>query len=199
MTSLLKLICLLWTFLAAVFLSPASFGAFDGSIAYDAPDQTTITYDACSKPILGYDSPSALAADEKESRTAEADDLLARFAKCVAAKTAAGAGDEMVTVFRGVSGQHPQFQNAIQGRAMPWGGHADAALHNAGNNRSIFTSWSTDYRTSVDFALQDGPGGVVLRQTVPRSSLIRSPDVFGEFEVLRTGPIQGATPIILSP
>ena len=105
----------------------------------------------------------------------------------------------MATVYRGVHGNHPQFQNAINGKASPWGGHADAALHNAGNNQSVFTSWSTDYKTAVDFALQEGPGGVVLKQTVPRSSLITSPDVFSEFEVLRMGPIEGATPIILSP
>jgi RHS repeat-associated protein len=111
---------------------------------------------------------------------------------------AAGA-DEMVTVYRGVSGQHPQFQNAIQGNASPWGGHSNPVLHNAGDNRSEFTSWTTDYGTAVDFALQDGAGGVVLRQTVPQSTLIPSPDIFRESEVLRLGPIGGATPIILNP
>jgi RHS repeat-associated protein len=115
------------------------------------------------------------------------------------AKTAAGAGDEMVTVFRGVGGNHPGFQNAIQGKAVPFGGHADAALHNAFDTRSIFTSWTTDYSTAVRFGLADGPGGAVLRQTVPRSSLIMSPDKYLEFEVLRSGPISGATTIILSP
>jgi RHS repeat-associated protein len=116
-----------------------------------------------------------------------------------ASKSLANTGDDMDTVYRGVHGNHPQFQNAIKGKASPRGGHADAALHNAGDNRSVFTSWSTDYSTAVDFALQEGPGGVVLKQSAPRSSLIRSPDVFNESEILRMGNIEGATPIILSP
>jgi len=71
-------------------------------------------------------------------------------------------------------------------------------LHNAGDNASVFTSWTTDYSTAVNFATGSGSSGVVLRQTVPRFSLIRSLDDFLEFEVLRQGPINGATPIILS-
>lgn len=116
----------------------------------------------------------------------------------LAARAGAGAGDEMVTVFRGVHAEHPQLANAFQGKALPIGGHADPVLHNAWDNRSIFTSWTTDYSTAVTFATGNGPGGVVLRQTVPKSSLISSPDVFREFEVLRAGPIEGATSIILS-
>jgi hypothetical protein len=114
-----------------------------------------------------------------------------------AARAGAGAGDDMVTVFRGVHAEHPQLGNAFQGRAAPMGGHSSAARHNAGDNASVFTSWTTDYSTAVNFATGSGPGGVVLCQTVPRSSLIHSPDVFLEFEVLRQGPIEGATPIIL--
>jgi len=149
-------------------------------------------FDAAPRP--------AETAQVPESQQASAFSCYDTASECSdAAKSGGGAADEMVTVYRGVHGNHPQFQSAIQGKAAPWGGHADAALHNAGNNQSVFTSWSTDYRTAVDFALQEGPGGVVLKQTVPRSSLITSPDVFKEFEVLRTGPIQGATPIILSP
>lgn len=117
---------------------------------------------------------------------------------CPAAKGGAGAGDEMVTVFRGVHAEHPQLANAFRGRAAPVGGHSSPALHNAGDNASVFTSWTTDYSTAVNFATGSGPSGVVLRQTVPRSSLIRSPDDFLEFEVLRQGPINGATSIILS-
>jgi RHS repeat-associated protein len=118
--------------------------------------------------------------------------------EAAAARAGAGAGDEMATVFRGVHAEHPQLANAFQGRAFPMGGHSSPALHNAGENASVFTSWTTDYSTAVNFATGSGPGGVVLRQTVPRSSLIRSPDDFLEFEVLRQGPINGATPIILS-
>jgi len=116
----------------------------------------------------------------------------------LAARGVAGAGDEIVTVFRGVHAEHIQLGNALQGKAAPWGGHSDPVLHNAWDNRSIFTSWTTDQATAVRFATENGPGGVMLRQTVPRSSLIKSPDALWEFEVLRTGPINGATPIILS-
>ena len=120
-----------------------------------------------------------------------------------AERTALAAGDDMVTVYRGVHPRHPDLPSALQGRANPIGGHADAALHNAGNNQSVFTSWTTDRATAFDFAVGkysgfDEAGGVLLQQRVPRSSLIRSPDAFGEFEVLRSGPVSGATPIIIS-
>ena len=82
----------------------------------------------------------------------------------------AGAGDEMIMVGRGVGGNHPGFQNAIHGKAVPFEGHANAAPHNAFGTRSIFSSWTTDYSTAVRFGLTDGPGGGVLRQSVSRSS-----------------------------
>lgn len=78
------------------------------------------------------------------------------------------------------------------------GGHSSPLLHNQGDNASVFTSWSTDRGTAVSFGLQNGPGGVLLEQTVPRSSLIRSPDAFGEFEVLRRGSVEGALTTIFS-
>jgi RHS repeat-associated protein len=115
----------------------------------------------------------------------------------------ASSGDDMVTVYRGVHSRHPDLPSALQGRANPIGGHADAALHNAGNNQSVFTSWTTDRATAFDFAAGkysgfDDAGGVILQQRVPSSSLIKSPDAFGEFEVLRSGPVSGATPIIIT-
>jgi len=115
------------------------------------------------------------------------------------ARAGAGVSDEMVTVYRGVHAEHPQLANALRGRADPMGGHSSPLLHNQGDNASVFTSWTTNRSTAVnDFALSKGPGGVLLEQTVPRSSLIKSPDLLKEFEVLRQGPVSGASTTIFS-
>lgn len=105
--------------------------------------------------------------------------------------------DETVIVYRGVHAEHPQLTNALEGRAEPIGGHSAPALHNEGDNRSIFTSWTTDHNTAAWWAQRYGPGGVILEQTVNRSTLIESPDIYSEFEVLRVGTVEGATPTIL--
>jgi hypothetical protein len=116
-----------------------------------------------------------------------------------AVKTTAGVADEMVTVYRGVHAKHPQLENALRGRADPRGGHSNPWLHNQGDNHSIFTSWTTNRSKAVnEFALSEGPGGVLLEQMVPRSSLIKSPDLLTEFEVLRKGPVSGASTTIFS-
>ncbi len=203
MKSLLNRIRWLWfVALMALFglsLATISPGMAVSVIAYDGQTQLTTVYDAPSASLIDYDAARKHTADETGNAATANRAFFAYSVEFLAAKTAAGAGDEMVTVFRGVGGNHPGFQNAIQGKAVPFGGHADAALRNAFDTRSIFTSWTTDYSTAVRFGLADGPGGVVLRQSVPRSSLILSPDKYLEFEVLRSGPISGATPIILSP
>jgi RHS repeat-associated protein len=106
--------------------------------------------------------------------------------------------DEMVDVYRGIHGGHPDLPNAYNGQANPIGGHSDPARHNEMFNDSEFTSWTTDRNVAVDFATRWGDGGgVLLEQSVPRSSLIKSPDVYRESEVLRLGPVSGATPTIL--
>lgn len=117
------------------------------------------------------------------------------------ARMISGAGDETVTVYRGVTQDHPDFPNAIQGKAQPWGRHNDLSMHNAGNNASNFTSWTTDYETAVGFATRsrNGPGGIVLKQSVRRSGLVWPPDRFEEFKVLRCGDVEGAERIILHP
>ncbi len=106
--------------------------------------------------------------------------------------------DEMVDVYRGVHGGHPDLPNAYNGQANPRGGHSDPARHNDFDNESIFTSWTTDRNVAADHATQWGTTeGVILQQTVPRSSLTPSPDRLMESEVLRGGPVTGATPTIL--
>jgi hypothetical protein len=82
----------------------------------------------------------------------------------------------------------------LEGSADPRGGSATALEHNMGDTRSIYTSWTTDPALAAERA---GPGGVVLQQTFPAFRLVTSPDLFGEGEVLVTGPVRGAsvTPI----
>jgi hypothetical protein len=108
---------------------------------------------------------------------------------------AANSADELVDVYRGVAVDHPGLPAALEGRAIPRGGHSDPGFHNAGNTQSEFTSWSTRQSVADEFATSGGPGGVTLHQRVPRSQLIRSPDGSGESEVLRLGPVEGATPL----
>ena len=75
----------------------------------------------------------------------------------------------------------------------PRGGHSSPARHNEFDTKSEFTSWTTDSKVAERFANTQGSGGVVLKQSVDRSSLIRSPDVYKESEVLRRGPVSGAS------
>lgn len=96
-------------------------------------------------------------------------------------------------MYRGVSANHPGLSDAQQGRAIPRGGHSDPVRHNEGGTQSEFTSWMTDPKVAEGFANTQGPGGVVLKQSVDRKSLIRSPDVYYERELLRQGPVSGAT------
>ena len=109
---------------------------------------------------------------------------------------AAGEGsEEMATVFRGVNNESPAYSNALEGIANPRGTALDPVAHNAFDTaNSGFTSWTTDLNTAVEFA---DNGGVVLRTTVPRSTLIASPDAFSEAEVLIKGPVTGAHPTII--
>ena len=99
------------------------------------------------------------------------------------------------TVYRGVHAGHPDMEAALQGRANPIGGHSNPFDHSDGNNFSNFSSWTTDRATAEGFSNLHGLGGVILEQSVPSSSLIRSQTPMGEFEseYLRTGLTQGAT------
>jgi len=97
----------------------------------------------------------------------------------------------MVTIYRGVHPDHPDYVNAVQGKSVPWGGHSDPLNHNLGNNKSEFTSWTTEIRTAETFATGK-PGAVILEQSVKRKELVWSPDNFLEDEVLRYGLTEGA-------
>jgi hypothetical protein len=88
-----------------------------------------------------------------------------------------------------VAEDHPGYPDALDGNAFPRGGHEDPFLHNAGNTQSEFTSWTTDRGVAQDFA---GDNGVVLEKQFSPPEMIRSPDRFGESEVLIKGPVTGA-------
>ncbi|MER5391880.1 putative T7SS-secreted protein [Saccharopolyspora sp. NPDC002686] len=107
-----------------------------------------------------------------------------------------GPGQGGPYLYRGVPYGHPGYDDALNGRAVPWGGHADPNLHNGGDTRSEFTSWTTDLDGVARDAADDGNGpGVVLRipnADAPGYTRVESQDIYGESEVLVRGPVSGA-------
>ncbi|MFD5637799.1 RHS repeat-associated core domain-containing protein [Streptomyces sp. NPDC127077] len=97
--------------------------------------------------------------------------------------------------------EHPMYQDALQGRAIPKGGHSDPARHAGGNTDSEFTSWTHDYEdVALDAAEEFGAEhGLVLR--IPRSSVPAGRDfqihdtdleTYEEMEHSLLGTIEGA-------
>jgi len=104
--------------------------------------------------------------------------------------TSSKADDEIVSL-RGItlvdfSGADRQLINAHRSLSV-----ADSICATAFMSPCIVT----DPDVAEAFAKKHGPGGVVLHDRVPRGDLIKSPDIHYEDEVLRLGPISGATPI----
>lgn len=108
--------------------------------------------------------------------------------------------EEEIELYRGVpfgteghpDWYHERFRLALEGTALPRGGHATPAQHNEGDTRSIYTSWTTDISVAEDNAKYP-TGGVILTKKFPRSRLVESPDVYEESEVLVVGPVYGAS------
>jgi hypothetical protein len=70
-------------------------------------------------------------------------------------------------LYRGVHFGHPDYGNALNGRAVPWGlngGHSNPEAHTGGNNKSIFTSWSLTKAEAMKNANGQGPGGIILEK-----------------------------------
>ena len=115
-------------------------------------------------------------------------------AAAVRAHNACGDGDdELITLYRGVGDNHhpSQIRDAHKGIARPRGGTATPAEHNIdANTLSEYTSWTTDRRMARKYA--KGANGVILEVKVPKSRTVKSPDRFGESEVLVTGDVTGA-------
>lgn len=101
----------------------------------------------------------------------------------------------LIVLFRGVHALHPDLPNAKFGIATPIGGHSDPKLHNLGNNKSIFTSWTTNIWLANSFACHKGKGGVILTKQFHISRLVPSTDVFQQGEWLVPGIVKGAIPL----
>jgi RHS repeat-associated protein len=100
-----------------------------------------------------------------------------------------------ITLFRGVHKNHPDYQNALLGIATPIGGHDDPLRHNLGDNKSVFTSWTTTPWTALSFANSSGLGGIILVKQFNATDITPSPDKFFQGEVLIRGIVTGAVPI----
>ena len=102
-----------------------------------------------------------------------------------------GRVEETVTLRRGVTQGHPGYKDATNGVARPRGGTATPSQHNRGNTQSEYTSWTTDREVSAGFATNNG-AGVELKANVPKSRIVKSPDMYEESEVLVRGTIKDA-------
>ncbi len=100
-----------------------------------------------------------------------------------------------IVLFRGVHALHPDLPNAKMGIAMPIGGHSNPKLHNLGNNKSIFTSWTTNIWFANSFACRKGKGGIILTKKFHISRLVPSMDAFAQGEWLVAGVVKGAIPL----
>ena len=127
-----------------------------------------------------------------EKVAAEARALQAAPATTSGVLKSAQSSDELVTIYRGVTEGHPGYRAALEGKAIPRGGHSDPVLHNMGDTESVFTSWTTDRSMADFFATKYGGPGVRLELTVPQSRVGWSPNVHQEAEVLLKGPVSGA-------
>ncbi|MEU7584400.1 DUF6531 domain-containing protein [Streptomyces sp. NPDC041068] len=109
-------------------------------------------------------------------------------------------GDGDGFLYRGVPTGHPMYDDALQGRAVPRGGHSDPGRHAGGNTDSEYTSWTHDYEdVALDAAEELGPGGLVMRipeSEVPASRNIQIHDtdheVYEESEHALEGIVDGA-------
>lgn len=96
-----------------------------------------------------------------------------------------------ITVFRGISRDHPRYNLARQGIVVPrnpFGIH-NIDAHNYGSSKTGLTSWTRTRAVAETYA---EPEGVVLEATVPGNRILWSPDVWYENEVLMRGFICNA-------
>ena len=105
-----------------------------------------------------------------------------------------GGGGEPDYLYRGIWPEHPDYEAAKSGDAVPtgWGNPGPKLTpeeHNGGvKGLSELVSWTTE----KDLAFQRAKGGVVLRVPVQQYPTVASPDYFGESEVFIHGPVRGA-------
>ncbi len=120
-----------------------------------------------------------------------------------AGAAANGSKAETITLYRGVNESHAGFGNATKGTAVPKGGNATAAQHNAGNTASKYSSWTTNKDVAINYAKRPSGNGVVMSKTVKSSSVVKSPSAknvvlkqsgkkVNESEVLLKGKVKNA-------
>lgn len=103
-------------------------------------------------------------------------------------------------LYRGVPNEHYKYDDALEGRAVPLGGHSDPGRHAGGNTNSEFTSWTHEYEdVALDAAEELGPGGIVMRiphASVPAGRNVQihgtAHEVYEESEHALRGVIEGA-------
>lgn len=124
--------------------------------------------------------------------------------------------EHMITLYRGVSveAKGSMYFYASQGIAIPrgfeqvstnWGPHSDMEAHAAGDNLSIWTSWTTSKETARDFATGvamhvNGIPGIIMSKQFNLSEV--SPNIYNqaaEAEWLVPGVVYGAKVEYVSP
>ncbi|MER5932485.1 polymorphic toxin-type HINT domain-containing protein [Streptomyces sp. NPDC002054] len=103
-------------------------------------------------------------------------------------------------LYRGVPNGHYKYDDAMEGRAVPLGGHSDPGRHAGGNTNSEYTSWTHDYEeVALDAAEELGPGGIVMRiphASVPAGRNVQihgtEHEVYEESEHALRGVVEGA-------
>jgi len=103
--------------------------------------------------------------------------------------------DPGMYLYRGVAFGHPDYANALQGMAVPYGlngGHSDPEAHNTGSYNSIYTSWSMSRGVADYHANKGKQPGVVLMKKFMLHETVPSPDEHHELEVLVPGIVRGA-------
>lgn len=107
-------------------------------------------------------------------------------------------GGAATPIYRGLNGDHVNFESAVNGEAWPGDilGHADAEAHAAGlTEDSRLISWTTDKSVALRFMMNgDENYGVVLESTLEEQAgkIVPGPDILGESEVLVRGIVSGA-------
>ncbi len=88
------------------------------------------------------------------------------------------------------SHEHNHFVSQLQPDPVSPGGSSTPAQHNGGLTDSEFTSWTTNESVARTYGANGGPGGSLLKKTVPKSEVIESPNRFREAEVLLKGKVK---------
>ena len=101
--------------------------------------------------------------------------------------------ENKILLFRGIHAFHPQIEKAKLGIVEPWGGHDNPLKHNMGDNRSVYTSWTSNIFVALQFAKGKNKKqiGVILAKTFDKKVVIPSPDKFQQGEFLIKGNVYG--------